>query len=336
MNFLDYNDLYEFNRMLLATSALTDKDTGCSINSLITLCSSLALGGKSSNHMRTLELCNSVGFLKVRRGKIFLTDFGKEFLKFNPESYYEITEKQKEFIIQKLIFGEYGRTFTRALFLNFRPNFSIVTYEINLVDTLLSNKFNRILYLLKTLVVLDEADGKLIVTPKYVSRVRALLTKGKIASEDELDKALQAERKLGIQAEETILQFEIRRLASLGNKIEAKLVRRISQLNTQAGYDIDSFNAKSDSLQYDRFIEVKAVSPFDYKFNWTKNEIEKAKLYGEKYYLYLLPVIGENKFDLPRLKIIKNPYIRVYKNKKEWNCVAKSFVFSLKVGIKQK
>jgi len=61
-------------------------------------------------------------------------------------------------------------------------------------------------------------------------------------SNQELDEALQTNLKLADQAEEAILEYERSRLKSINCHAEASLMRRISQLNVKAGYDIESFD----------------------------------------------------------------------------------------------
>ena len=86
------------------------------------------------------------------------------------------------------------------------------------------------------------------------------------------------------------------------------------------GYDIKSFEdyLDSNSKRIERYIEVKAVSVDNYKFYWSRMEIEIAKVFGEKYYLYLLPVISNNNFDFEKLIIIRNPFENVFSNVREW------------------
>ena len=79
-----------------------------------------------------------------------------------------------------------------------------------------------------------------------------------------------------------------------------------------------SFEATQQEDPIPRLIEVKAVSPWNYRFNWTKNEIEVSKLHQQTYYLYLVPVLGKHIFDFEELRVIRNPYSNVYKNRKEW------------------
>ncbi|MBT3510631.1 MAG: DUF3883 domain-containing protein [Nitrospina sp.] len=100
-----------------------------------------------------------------------------------------------------------------------------------------------------------------------------------------------------------------------------------------AGYDIKSYTIDglgSESAVL-RHIEVKAVSPFDYKFFWTANELANAKIFQETYYLYLLPVFETGMFDLGGLEVIKNPYFNIYKNQ-DWDSTIELISCSLSVS----
>ena len=98
---------------------------------------------------------------------------------------------------------------------------------------------------------------------------------------EQLKKQLERNELVGEKAEVFALEYEKKRL---GLPISEK-VRRISEVDVTAGYDIVSFNSPQ-SQEPDRFIEVKAVSSAG--FHWSKNEYEIAKLHGEKYFLYLI------------------------------------------------
>jgi len=83
-------------------------------------------------------------------------------------------------------------------------------------------------------------------------------------------------------------------------------------------YDVLSFTESENKSGFsDRLIEVKAVSAIDFKFYWSRNEIETARIHGPNYFLYLIPV-SKSGFDLHKLKIIQNPFKRVYSAKKIW------------------
>ena len=82
-------------------------------------------------------------------------------------------------------------------------------------------------------------------------------------------------------AELFVLKYEQKRL---GMPLASR-VRRISEIDVTAGYDIVSFDNPS-STSLDRYIEVKAVSHMG--FHWSQNEYKIAKLKGPTYYLYLI------------------------------------------------
>ena len=145
-----------------------------------------------------------------------------------------------------------------------------------------------------------------------------LETKGKSpTSPIELQNILRAREKLGREAELEVLKFEAARLRN-----HPRLARRIKHVaaeNVGAGYDILSFTESATSAGFsDRLIEVKAVSAADFKFFWSRNEIEAARVHGQNYFLYLVPV-SKNGFDMRKLKIIQNPFRRVYSDHDSWS-----------------
>ena len=122
---------------------------------------------------------------------------------------------------------------------------------------------------------------------------------------EQLKARLEANSIAGAKAESFVLEYEKRRIGNLTLQSKIKL---ISEVDVCAGYDIVSFESNTSSY-YDRFIEVKAISR-NLGFFWSKNELEIAKLQGEKYFLYLV--------DLSRIAdkeytpiIISNPALTV-------------------------
>lgn len=99
----------------------------------------------------------------------------------------------------------------------------------------------------------------------------------------QLQKRLAEDSALGVAAEKWVLDFEKRRLT--GHPFMED-VKRISDDNVAAGYDIASFASKH-SLFHDLFIEVKAYGG-DKRFYWSSGEVNAAKATGEGYSLYLV------------------------------------------------
>jgi len=281
-------NLDELNRVLMAVAELSVQGQGCSVDSAIALCSSFVFGGRPVDHRETLSLCSFAGLISIAEGKITLTEIGWAFLDLNPIHSYELTDAQKQFVAKRLILSGPWRSRARDLLLSFSPNYPKITYEFAAADNPLPLRCRSTAYLLRKLQVLLEVDGVLTVAPEYVASVAQLLADRHGTTEEELGKALQANRKLGAQAEEAVLEYERKRLRALGCDAEASLVRRISQLDVGAGYDIESFDGDKPLFDYDRFIEVKASQDPELRFFWTANERRAAEELGSSYWIYFV------------------------------------------------
>ncbi len=106
--------------------------------------------------------------------------------------------------------------------------------------------------------------------------------KSRALSLERLLKINEENSKAGELAELFALKYETKRLPTS----HSNRVKIISKFDVGAGYDILSFESK-DSTEYDRLIEVKAISK-DIGFYWSRNEYEIAKLKKLQYYLYLV------------------------------------------------
>ncbi len=137
-----------------------------------------------------------------------------------------------------------------------------------------------------------------------IKEYRNAIKKKPQISIEELQKRLAQDVEHGEQAERFALQYEQARLKSLGIN---KMPLAISSVDVMAGYDMVSYES-IESENYDRFIEVKAISKTG--FFWSKNEYEVAKLKGERYYLYLVEL---NRINDPEYvpEMVQNPAINV-------------------------
>ncbi len=229
----------------------------------------------------------------------------------NPDLIYEITDAQKHFFAEQVILRGPWRPRARDLLLSFSPNFLDLTYELGIVDNPPPVHFNSLIHLLQVLGVLTKSQGKLSVAPVYVATVNQLRADQLGTTEGELDQMLQANRKLGALAEDAVVEYERRRLRALGRDAEAELVRRISQLNAGAGYDVESFNGDKPLFDYDRFIEVKASQESNLHFFWTSNERRAAENKGDMYWIYFVGEFRQNKANQITPIMIQNPASRL-------------------------
>jgi hypothetical protein len=165
-----------------------------------------------------------------------------------------------------------------------------------------------------------------IVNDDYYEDVKRIIVERGITPE-ELIKLNHKNQEIGLKAELQIIEYEKERLFAspwLVAKIEHVAIN-----NVLLGYDIKSYEgmlAESDNV---RLIEVKAVSLSDYGFNWTRNEMEASKTKGDQYYLYLLPVLNKNEFNIEKLKIIRDPYRNIL-NSEQWMSCCESLSLKMK------
>ena len=278
----------------------------------------------ATNFDTTIEFLKGIGLITIRRTKIipqksyisFLTNWKQE---------HELLQNYiiKHFIAPRNSFYKYLMDF----FSLFRKFDDIYEYTPTISHRLQYSGIRNFLIELEVLCM-DRDNKKYIVAKNYFEVFNRLNKINQLALDDFLANLKNRER-IGNLAEKEIIQYEKERLANL--PFLTYTIEHISLEDAAAGYDIKSYEDVLDKHDKPilRYIEVKAVSPWKYKFYWTRNEIEKAKIYRRKYYLYLLPVIGKYKFDVQSLKIIRDPYLHTYKNKKEWARRIELFTFSL-------
>ena len=121
----------------------------------------------------------------------------------------------------------------------------------------------------------------------------------------------------GLEAEVAALAWEIERVGDF----LADRVRHIARDNTAAGYDLLSVTAAQDAVT-PRFIEVKAVSAASLSFYWTANEMQMARLLGDLYYLYLVPVSARGELVVSELIALKAPFEAVLDEHSPWRVEA--------------
>lgn len=162
--------------------------------------------------------------------------------------------------------------------------------------------FRNVLIQLNALSELRDGSGSLELNERYESIFAKVQKKAqRRLSLDALKKQLEQQEIQGTAAEEYVVEYEKARLL---NKVLSKKVKRISDIDVFAGYDVVSFETDT-SIEYDRFIEVKSFVGQPH-FYWSKNEIEVATVYGDKYYLYLINAEKVTEYEYVPI-IIRNP-----------------------------
>lgn len=124
----------------------------------------------------------------------------------------------------------------------------------------------------------------------------------------------QERDQLGFDTECAVVEYERRRLGPEW----ASEVEHIAGEHPLANYDIESVTLLRGKPN-PRFIEVKAVSPDSFRFFWSKEEVEAARILGPDYFLYLVPVYSMRRIDIHGMRIVENAYMSVCQNPGEWN-----------------
>ena len=151
----------------------------------------------------------------------------------------------------------------------------------------------------------------------YLEEIYLRLEKNQAFSPEELEAALVNQSKIGLLAEESVLDYE---KSKAGESME-HLVQHVAKFNAAAGFDIFSVRPRNGEIGLRLYIEVKAVSPTDYKFYWSRNERLTAEKYGASYFLYLVPVI-QGKPSIENMAIIPDPTVNLLANESEWQFTA--------------
>jgi hypothetical protein len=167
-------------------------------------------------------------------------------------------------------------------------------------------------FLIEFEVILEKTEGLFYISKDYESMFKNKVSdKRQKLTLEQLQQTLEMQRVQGETAEMYVLSFELERLSE---HIQKSQIRKISDIDVSAGYDIVSFN-DMESRSLNRFIEVKSYTG-NIHFFWSKNELETAKIKEDMYYLYLVDIDKISDVNYAPI-IIKNP-VKVLIESMEW------------------
>lgn len=115
-----------------------------------------------------------------------------------------------------------------------------------------------------------------------------------LQSEKELWQSLKETNLRARMAEEYVVKYERSRLDLAGRNDLSKLVKRVSEYNVSAGFDVRSFDSDGST----RYIEVKSATNLYIQFFWTTSEMQFAREHCNEYWVYFVPRAQ----DLPNLE----------------------------------
>ena len=252
----------------------------------------------------TLSFLQGIGLYKKQKDKIILKN--KLVTGLTTE------EKLDSFLIEKIL--EDSSAFSKDVYSyiqNFKSKNNSLIYQPSEKKNLAESGLRNFLIDID-LVFYQRSNKHYVINEKYLHLISTKIAT-KSLSPKALKHILKNQEEIGNLAELEIIEFEKNRLKNfpqLASKIE-----HVATNNVNAGYDIKSWEENNK----ERYIEVKAVSLADFKFYWSRNEIDKSQHFKNQYYLYLLPVVNNKLFDTESLKIIQNPFNKIFKKHSDWN-----------------
>jgi len=304
---IKYNNLYALFREIISSK---NKDYEFIKQSYV-------LYGEYFNE--TLNFLLTLGIIKLEQEKIILND----------SSFKDLKKKNifKIFLIKKMLKNKDIKTDLKIYFSNFKPMINKqFSYQPSTKDNL---RFLGIRNFLITLEIVenDLFDRRYLIKPHYNYFVEPLLNTNRL-SLDALKLKNSENEKIGLLAEKEVIKYEMKKLIKYKDQYQ-KLINHVSISDVSLGYDILSHEISFKGDLSPIMIEVKAVSIEDYKFYWSSSEMEAAKRFNNKYYLYLVPCIGDNLFDLTKMRIINNPFHSLL-NQNDWYQKIEAISFSSK------
>jgi hypothetical protein len=286
--------LAELNRVLLAVNELRGSDGIADVEIVIERCKATVIEARIPKHQLSIEFAGQIGLLLINGNAISLTDEGLGFIELNPSSQYDLSEEQKRVLLRTCYLHGALRQTAMAILKVFSPALGSDAFRWSLVDSpALPNEWTA--EHLSQLGLLERRDDGWEVRVDYTKTVAEFLEEGEGWSEEKFREVLKEKEEVGKLGENLVKAFEMRRLIKMGHAVEARCVRRISNLRVNAGYDIESFDSSSPTVAYDRFIEVKGTRGRDMRFFWTDNEIKVATKLGKRYWIYFQGAIDVKK-----------------------------------------
>jgi hypothetical protein len=277
--------LAELNRVLLAVRDLVDPEGFADVKIVIEHCKSPVIEARMPDHEISVSFAVTVGLLTHRDTSVGLTENGLSFVDLNPGGDYDLSEGQKKLLLRICYLHGPLREHSRNILREFSQTLGGDALRWSSYDSS-PLPVEWAAEHLNQLGLLQRRDDGWEVRAEYSSTVAVFLEEGAGWSEEEFREYLKEKEEVGRLGENLVKAFETHRLTKMGHEVEARCVRRISNVRVNAGYDIESFDGPSPAVNYDRFIEVKGAKGPHMHFFWSQNEIQVATRLGERYWIY--------------------------------------------------
>jgi hypothetical protein len=254
---------------------------------------SIPVGADYPDYFESKKFCVDAKLVEEKKDLLRLTKLGENILK-----NYSSTENFNTEIITKCLSNTYFSNILIPILKQFHlDKQNTLWFEKEKISKLFA-KTNMIQILYDVNFLSSPNNSEKIFVNQIYSKNKTIvqnIRNKRKKPQSELEKDLLEQKIIGNFAEQFVLEYEKKRLKKDDCTEKANNVEQISEDWSNAGYDIKSFDGKnSDDIVHDRFIEVKGTRGKDFSIFWSQNEIETAKLYGCKYWIYFVSEININ------------------------------------------
>ena len=264
------------------------------------------------NYDLIFNLCKRLKLFQQRNRRVVITDLGLDIIDMQ-EKKIDLTNEQKNFIANNCVFDNPNFNELNEFFRSIPYNSQLKKFGFEIDE--LSPKVNQNLTklpksdfsILTQLEILEKKSNFWVVAKDYQPKLEIRKKSNrKQMTEQQLEKILNEQKRIGNLAEEFSINYEKEELKKKGWKWQADHIKQISKDFVNAGYDIESFFSKNQKR--DKLIEVKGRKRRTNSFIISANEIQVAAETGKDYFIYFWNNLGSKEPPKTPTRIIRNPH----------------------------
>jgi len=259
-----------------------------------------------------LYAAECLGLLKAEGGKAYLTHIGRKFVDMMTVADGDVildgNDMQRRLLIRCLdtqcMVDACGDIFGR-----FSINYSSEPPTWNSYMHGFDDRARLILAILEETGVVSRQNNLAVIRDRHL-RLFSALKNRVLGIHVDWNRLHERKKHVGDHGEHVSMEYEILRLTRDGREDLADMVEHVSLTDPYAGYDMMSFDGSGTGEAHDRFIEVKATTGTRPAFFWSGSEVERARQYGNTYWIYLWTDVEDE--GSRRLHTIQNPYRELF------------------------
>ena len=302
--------IFELNKIMSSMSNMT---TGKIRKTIIkSIYNSTHYSEQSSNFDDVLYSALSFGLLEMNSSYVSITNTGSKFANMisiqNNDRMLDGTAEQRKFL-RECLTGTRMHEMCGDMLKKFRENYSIDPPIWNSNANVFDQFELCMLEILEEIGIVGHERNIITVGVENIA-IFSVIKNGLRVSTDDLS---GRKKEVGETGEIMTVDYERKRLTGIKREDLSEMIKQVSLTDPYVGYDVASFDGHvSDVSIPDRLIEVKSTISTTPRFFWSYNEINVARIYGNRYWIYLWTDVEGSAV----LHMIQNPYVELFETGK--------------------